>query len=141
MTEIVARRTFRGLAAPDAVESVHDELDKLWEDAPFVQAMDQMTFTTAVIESASNIVQHARPAKAQRPVELGVDISVQPTLLQARVSAFYAKPPFGPLEPGTPSDDSESGRGLALIEALVTTVTFERQDGTNTWVLTRTSQP
>ena len=97
--------------------------------------VDQMTFTTAVIESASNIVQHAQPG--QEPVELGVDISVQPTLLRARVSAFYAKPPFGTMEPGTPDDDSESGRGLALIQALVTTVTFERQDGTNTWVLSK----
>ncbi|MDQ5860763.1 ATP-binding protein [Arthrobacter sp. UYCu721] len=141
MTEVLARRSFRGLSTAEAIDSVHNELDKLWEDAPFVQAMDQMTFTTAVIESASNIVQHAQPAKAQKPVELGVDISVQPTLLQARVSAFFAKPPFGPLEPGTPDDDSESGRGLALIEALVTTVTFERQDGTNTWILSRTSQP
>lgn len=44
-------------------------------------------------------------------------------------------------EAGSPCDDAESGRGLALIEALVTTVTFERQDGTNTWILTRTSQP
>jgi serine/threonine-protein kinase RsbW len=140
MTEVLAQRSFRGLAAPEAIESVHDELDGLWNDTPFVQAMDQMTFTTAVIESASNIVQHALPAKAQRPVELGVDISVQPTLLQARVSAFYAKPPFGPLEAGTPEDDSESGRGLALIEALVTTVTFERQDGTNTWILSKSPQ-
>ena len=140
MTEVLAQRSFRGLAAAEAIESVHDELDGLWNDAPFVEAMDQMTFTTAVIESASNIVQHAQPAKAQQPVELGVDISVQPTLLQARVSAFNAKPPFGPMEPGTPDDESESGRGLALIEALVTTVTFERQDGTNTWILSKTSQ-
>lgn len=140
MTEVLAQRSFRGLADLDAIEAVHDELDGLWEDAPFVQDVDQMTFATAVIESASNIVQHALPAKAQRPVELGVEISVQPTLLRARVSAFHAKPPFGPMEPGTPDDDSESGRGLALIQALVTTVTFERQDGTNTWVLTRTSQ-
>ena len=140
MTEVLAQRSFRGLADAEAIDSVHNELDGLWEDAPLVQAVDQMTFTTAVIESASNIVQHAQPAKAQKPVELGVDISVQPTLLRARVSAFYAKPPFGPMEPGTPDDDSESGRGLALIQALVTTVTFERQDGTNTWVLTRTSQ-
>ncbi|WP_164204533.1 ATP-binding protein [[Micrococcus luteus] ATCC 49442] len=140
MTEVLAQRSFRGLAAAEAIEAVHDELDGLWNDAPFVQDMDQMTFTTAVIESASNIVQHALPAKAKRPVELGVDISVQPTLLQARVSAFYAKPPFGPLSPGTPDDESESGRGLALIEALVTTVTFERQDGTNTWILSKTSQ-
>jgi serine/threonine-protein kinase RsbW len=140
MTEVLAQRSFRGLSTAEAIESVHDELDALWNDAPFVQAMDQMTFTTAVIESASNIVQHALPAKAQRPVELGVEISVQPTLLQARVSAFYAKPPFGPMEPGAPDDESESGRGLALIEALVTTVTFERQDGTNTWILSKSPQ-
>lgn len=140
MTDVLARRSFRGLATAEAIDSVHNELDALWEDAPFVQAMDQMTFATAVIESASNIVQHAEPAKPQTPVELGVDITVQPTLLQARVSAFHAKQPSGPMAPGTPDDDAETGRGLALIQALVTTVTFERQDGTNTWILSRSSQ-
>ena len=139
MTDVLARRSFRGLSTADAIDSVHNELDGLWQDAPFVQDVDQMTFTTAVIEAASNIVQHAEPATAV-PVELGVDISVQPTLLRARVSAFHAKPPFGPMDPGTPEVDSESGRGLALIQALVTTVTFQRQDGTNTWILSRTSQ-
>ena len=139
MTEVLASRSFRGLAAEDAIESVHNDLDSLWLDAPFVQDMDQMTFTTAVIESASNIVQHAEPV-GEDPVELGVDIEVRSTVLQARVSAYHAKPPFGPMEPGTPGEEAESGRGLALIEALVTTVTLERQDGTNTWVLTRSSQ-
>jgi serine/threonine-protein kinase RsbW len=139
MTDVLARRSFRGLSTADAIDAVHDELEGLWQDAPFVQDVDQMTFTTAVIEAASNIVQHAEPATAV-PVELGVDISVQPTLLRARVSAFHAKPPFGPMDPGTPDEDSESGRGLALIQALVTTVTFQRQDRTNTWILSRTSQ-
>jgi len=138
MTEVLASRSFRGPAAEDAIEAVHNHLDSLWLDVPFVNDMDQMTFTTAVIESASNIVQHAEPA-GEEPVELGVDITVQPTLLQARVSAYNALPPFGPMEPMNPGEDAESGRGLALIEALVTTVTFERQDGTNTWVLSRTS--
>jgi serine/threonine-protein kinase RsbW len=138
MTEVLASRSFRGPAAEDAIEAVHNDLDSLWLDVPFVDDMDQMTFTTAVIESASNIVQHAEPAGEQE-VELGVETTVQPALLQARVSAYYAKPPFGPMEASTPDDDAESGRGLALIEALVTTVTFERQDGTNTWVLSRTS--
>ena len=136
MTEVLASRSYRGLAAEDAIESVHNDLDSLWLDVPFVGDMDQMTFTTAVIESASNIVQHAEPA-GQDPVELGVDIEVRPTVLQARVSAYHAKPPFGPMEPGAPGEDAESGRGLALIEALVTTVTFERQDGTTTWVRPR----
>jgi serine/threonine-protein kinase RsbW len=44
------------------------------------------------------------------------------------------------MEPVPVDDESESGRGLALIQALVTTVTFERQDATNTWILSRTSQ-
>ena len=139
MTDVLASRSFRGPAADEAIESVHNDLDSLWLDVPFVGDMDQMTFTTAVIESASNIVQHAEPV-GHDPVELGVDIEVQPALLQARVSAYNAKPPFGPMTPGSPDVEAESGRGLALIEALVTTVTFERQDGTNTWVLTRTSQ-
>ena len=139
MTKVLASRSFRGPAAEEAIESVHNDLDSLWLDVPFVGDMDQMTFTTAVIESASNIVQHAEPV-GQDPVELGVHIEVQPALLQAHVSAYHAKPPFGPMTPGSPDEDAESGRGLALIEALVTTVTFERQDGTNTWVLTRTSQ-
>ncbi|WP_240615245.1 hypothetical protein [Arthrobacter ruber] len=49
-------------------------------------------------------------------------------------------PPSGPAFPddGTLQDD-ESGRGLAMIRALVTTVTVERQDDTNVWVLSRDS--
>ncbi len=138
MTEVLAFRSYRGVAAEDAIESIHDDLDGLWHDVPFVQDMDQMTFTTAVIESASNIVQHAEPAGPE-PVELGVEITVRPLLLHARISAYHAKPPFGPMEPETQDEDAESGRGLSLIQALVTSVTFERQNGTNIWVLSRTS--
>ena len=139
MTEVLASRSFRGPAAEAAMEAVHTDRDSLWLDVPFVNDVDQMTFTTAVIESTSNIVQHAQPA-GDREVELGVETTVQPALLQARVSAYYAKPPFGPMEPAVPGEDAESGRGLALIEALVTTVTFERQDGTNTWILSKSQQ-
>ncbi len=138
MTDVLASRSYRGPAAEDAIESIHDDLDSLWLDVPFVQDVDQMTFTTAVIESASNIVQHAEPT-GQGPVELAVDITVRPMLLRACISAYHAKPPLGPLEAATQDEDAESGRGLALIQALVTSVTFERQDGTNIWVLSRTS--
>ncbi|YCH07387.1 ATP-binding protein [Arthrobacter sp. alpha11c] len=137
MTEVIARRGFRGLSNEEAIEAIHGELDALWDDASFVPDMDRMTFTTAVIEAAANIVQHALPV-AEKPVEIGVDISVRPSRLQARVSAYNAREPFAEdMQPNMPDEDAESGRGLALIEALVTTVTFERQDGTNTWILTR----
>ncbi|MGR0160251.1 ATP-binding protein [Paenarthrobacter nitroguajacolicus] len=137
MTDVVARRGFRGPSNEEAIEAIHNELDGLWDDASFVPDMDRMTFATAVIEAAANIVQHALPV-AEKPVEIDVDISVRPTRLIARVSAFNAREPFAnDMQASMPDSDAESGRGLALIEALVTTVTFERQDGTNTWILTR----
>ncbi|MDR6638999.1 ATP-binding protein [Paenarthrobacter nitroguajacolicus] len=137
MTDVIARRGYRGQSNDEAIESIHNELDALWDDASFVPDMDRMTFATAVIEAAANIVQHALPA-AEKPVEIDVDISVRPSRLVARVSAFNAREPFADdMQASMPGEDAESGRGLALIEALVTTVTFERQDGTNTWILTR----
>ncbi|GAA3284889.1 ATP-binding protein [Paenarthrobacter aurescens] len=137
MTEVIAHRGFHGPSNDEAIEAIHNELDALWHDASFVPDMDRMTFATAVIEAAANIVQHALPV-AEKPVEIDVDISVRTSRLVARVSAFNAREPFaGDMQASMPDEDAESGRGLALIEALVTTVTFERQDGTNTWILTR----
>ncbi|MFE4081788.1 ATP-binding protein [Paenarthrobacter sp. YIM B13468] len=137
MTEVIARRGYRGPSDDDAIEAIHTELDALWDDASFVPEMDRMTFTTAVIESAANIVQHAQPV-GEKPVEIDVDITVRPTRLVARVSAHNAREPFAEdMQTDLPDEEAESGRGLALIEMLVTTVTFERQDGTNTWILTR----
>jgi len=137
MTDVIARRGFHGQSNDEAIEAIHNELDALWDDASFVPDMDRMTFATAVIEAAANIVQHALPA-AEKPVEIDVDISVRPSRLVARVSAYNAREPFADdMQASMPGEDAESGRGLALIEALVTTVTFERQDGTNTWILTR----
>ncbi|BCW41970.1 hypothetical protein StoSoilB3_35050 [Arthrobacter sp. StoSoilB3] len=137
MTDVLARRGYHGPSNEDAIEAIHNELDSLWDDASFVPDMDRMTFATAVIEAAANIVQHALPV-AEKPVEIDVDISVRPARLIARVSAFNAREPFADdMQASMPDAEAESGRGLALIEALVTTVTFERQDGTNTWILTR----
>lgn len=137
MTSVLARRSFRDRATPEAIDAVHGELDGLWEDAPFVPEMDRMTFATAVIEAASNVVQHAVPETAA-PVELGVDICVRQTSLKAQISAFGAvQPESSGADAGMPLEDAESGRGLALIRALVSTVTFTRQDGTNIWVLSR----
>ncbi|WP_423182207.1 ATP-binding protein [Arthrobacter sp. NyZ413] len=139
MTEdILTRRTLRQPAEPEAVNAVHEELEQLWDDASFVPDMDRMTFATAIIEAASNVVQHAVP-EAQTPVELGVEINVRQSSLEARISAFGAESPGELNSDGTmPDGDAESGRGLALIRALVTTVTFTRQGATNTWILSKT---
>lgn len=139
MNEVLASRSFRDQARPEAIDAVHSQLDALWDDASFVPEIDRMTFATAVVEAASNVVQHAVPESAV-PVELGVDICIREASLRAKVSAFgAADPAIGGADPEMPDEEAESGRGLALIQALVTTVTFLRQDGTNTWVLSRDS--
>lgn len=139
MHEVLASRSFRDQARPEAIDAVHSQLDALWDDASFVPEIDRMTFATAVVEAASNVVQHAVPESAV-PVELGVDIWIREASLRAKVSAFgAADPALGSADPEMPDEEAESGRGLALIRALVTTVTFLRQDGTNTWVLSRDS--
>ena len=137
MTDVLHRRSLRQVAAPEAIEAVHEELETLWDEASFVPDMDRMTFATAVIEAASNVVQHAVPASAE-PVELGVEICVE----QMQPGSPRQRPRRGPARsPGRrtsmPDDDAESGRGLALIRALVTTVTFSRQEGTNIWTLSK----
>ena len=137
MTDVLARRNFGSEATPESGDAVHGQLDDLWEDAPFVPDMDRMTFATAVIEAAANVVQHAKPESAD-PVELGVEICIRQSSLRAKVSAFgAASPAVDNDDPAMPGENAESGRGLALIRALVTTVTFTRQDGTNTWILDR----
>ncbi|MET1086593.1 MAG: ATP-binding protein [Arthrobacter sp.] len=141
MDNVVASCSFRDRAQPEAIEAVHWHLDSLWEDASFVPEIDRMTFATAVVEAACNVVQHAVPDSAE-PVDLGVDICVRETSLRAKISAFgAADPDLAATDPTMPDEEAESGRGLALIRALVTTVTFRRTDGTNTWVLSRDSNP
>lgn len=141
MNDVIARRTFRDQAAPESIDKVHVQIEELWNDASFVPDLDRMTFATAVIEAATNVVQHAVPV-SPAPVELGVDIFVKMHSLRAEVSAFgAADPALGPDAEGMPGPDAESGRGLALIRALVTNVTFSRQDGTNIWVLSRDATP
>jgi len=149
MTDVLARRTLEEPAAEQAIEDLHVLLEQLWLDAAFVPAPDQMAFTTAVIEAASNVVQHGVPQDGATLL-LGVELTVAVERLRAVISEIGAAPldPVpdlaGPLAPG-PDDDAlledydESGRGLSMIRALVTTVTVEREGDTNVWVLSRDS--
>lgn len=150
MTDILARRTLEEPAAEQAIENLHVLLEQLWLDAAFVPAPDQMAFTTAVIESASNVVQHGIPTDGATLL-LGVELTVAVERLRAVISEIGAAPldPVpdleGPTGPSGPDDDAlledydESGRGLSMIRALVTTVTVEREGDTNVWVLSRDS--
>jgi serine/threonine-protein kinase RsbW len=139
MTEILARSSRQGLATAATVDALHEDFETLWLKAGFVPEMDRMAFATAVIEAASNVVQHAVPA-SETPLQLGVEITIWSRRLEARICEIGAAPSSPDItDSALIDDDSESGRGLNLIHALVSTVTFERNGEDNVWVLCRHS--
>ncbi|MEX5299123.1 ATP-binding protein [Kocuria sp. CPCC 205292] len=140
MTEAGSRRSRRGPAEAGTVDALHDDLDALWDEAGFVPEADRMAFTLAVVEAAGNVVVHAVPA-AEEPIELAVELAADPQRLEARIYEIGAAPAQVDLTGPMAHEHHESGRGLALIQALVSRVVFERHGDTNVWKLCRECGP
>jgi serine/threonine-protein kinase RsbW len=140
MTEPTARRSRRGPATAPTVDALHEDLDALWDEAAFVPEADRMAFALAVVEAAGNVVVHAVPA-AEAPIELSVDLVADPHRLEARIYEIGAAPAEVDLAGTMAEAHHESGRGLALIQALVSRVVFERHGDTNVWRLCRVCGP
>ncbi len=136
MTEPGSRRARRGPADARTVDALHEDLDALWDEAGFVPESDRMAFTLAVVEAAGNVVVHAVPA-AEEPIELAVELAADPQRLEARIYEIGAAPARVDLSGPMAQEHHESGRGLALIQALVSRVVFERHGDTNVWKLCR----
>lgn len=136
MTESSSRRSRRGPATARTVDALHEDLDALWNEAGFVPESDRMAFSLAVVEAAGNVVVHAVPA-AEEPIELAVDLAADPHRLEARIYEIGAAPAHVDLTGSMAQEHHESGRGLALIQALVSRVVFERHGDTNVWKLCR----
>lgn len=141
MNRVLARCSRQGPATAETVNALHEDFTDLWENADFVPELDRMAFSTAVVEAAANVVNHAVPS-TDNPLQLGVDVTVRSHRLEARILEIGAEPPSPAIRVPVTSpvdDDAESGRGMALIRALVNTIAFERHGEDNVWVLHRES--
>lgn len=131
--ELLSRR-LHVPAAPECLDRIHDLLDQVWHDGPTVPVPDRMTFETAVVEVAGNIVAHAC---GQRPVDIDLVVSVHPDRVEARLldtgEPFELQP--GPLR--MPEAMEEHGRGLPLARATVDELTYSRTGSVNSWRLVR----
>lgn len=149
MTEPVSLCAVRLPAEPETVEYVHTQLERLWQAADHVPFSDRMAFDLAVIETVSNTIQHG--VGDPGPVQVGVELTAAPLELLATITEYGAAIPSVD-SPECPDDVdelmadaerllAESGRGLALIETLVT-LGFTRVGTENIWRLSRrTSVP
>ncbi|MGT2461119.1 ATP-binding protein [Sinomonas atrocyanea] len=125
-----------GPARPELIDAVHERLDSLRAAVPGIGAMDAMAFELAVIEVVTNSIEHARAADATVPVYLAVELESADGELRARIfehGTSSAEVPGAPA--GMPHLHAESGRGLALLERLLSSVAFERIPDGGVWTL------
>jgi len=131
----VARHTLHLAVPPGDVDAVHSLLEAVWAEAPGIPMMERFRFETALLELASNVVKHADGGSG---LWCTLEIDAHPEHIEATV-----------LDDGEPSDAqillprempdelAESGRGIAMIQALVDDLTYSREGTTNRWSISR----
>ena len=119
---------------PDTVDVVHSMLAELWAERPDVEARDRFAFETAVVELAGNVLQHA---SSPTTIVCTLGVTVDEVSLRALLVDTADPPGIDTAPREMPDALAESGRGLALIQALVTTFEYERSASRNVWSLRR----
>jgi serine/threonine-protein kinase RsbW len=118
------------LAVPETIADLHELLARVGRENSDVSDMDLMMFETAVIEIAANVVEHGRP-------EGQVFYTFRLLLLDDRIEAALSdsgEELYGqPLAASLPDEMAERGRGLALADAVLDELVYERCQERNTW--------
>ncbi|CCE76609.1 ATP-binding protein [Clavibacter nebraskensis] len=132
MTETTRSLTLQ--SPPDDVDAVHEFVAGLWDDRPDVGALDRMAFETALIELASNVIEHADDGHG---VTCVVSVTVDDGVMSARLRDGSEPGDFRLTRREMPGADAESGRGLAMVQMLCDELTYERVGGENVWSVRR----
>ena len=119
---------------PTDVDAVHDFLEGIWQANPDIDEMDKMAFETALIELASNVIQHADTGGG---VTCVMSVSSENGVLHASFSDTAEAGGFKMRVASMPDELAESGRGLAFMQMLVDDVRYERVGDRNVWSLTK----
>jgi serine/threonine-protein kinase RsbW len=121
-------------APPDDVDTVHELLAIVWADAPSISDMDRISFETALIEVASNVIRHADSGTG---VTCTLTIETFDDHIEATLSDTGEPGNVQLVGRAMPDELSESGRGIALVQALVHELDYDRTGGLNHWRLLR----
>ncbi|SDL42469.1 ATP-binding protein [Tessaracoccus oleiagri] len=115
------------------LEEVLDALDRLWDEAPPGADEHRYLFALAVSEILTNVIQHNPGPSFALRVELGMGGDA----LHATIDDGAPPAEVAIEGAGMPDVDSESGRGLALAEAVLDELRHERTASGNRWTLRR----
>lgn len=127
--------SLRAAAVPDSLELIHGLLEDVWEGEPGIEPMDRIRFETALIEVASNIIEHSRPAGTD-PVRFVLAVECEPERLYAEFTDNARHAGIDLTAAEMPDDDmSGSGRGLALAKVALDQFSYAKEDDGNRWTL------
>jgi len=120
---------------PGDVNAVHSLLEAVWADLPDIPMMERFKFETALLELASNVVKHADGGFG---LWCTLEIDAYPERIEATVVDDGEPSDAHVLVPrDMPDELSESGRGIALIQALVDDLAYSHDGKTNRWRISR----
>jgi serine/threonine-protein kinase RsbW len=135
LTEVVVGEHRMDFAAPpDDVTAVHDFLADVWTAEPSVGGEDRMALELAVVELASNVIEHAA---TDVPVRCSLTLAVHGDGLEARITDDGRPASVDLTAAALPDETAESGRGLALVQMVVDELRYDRDGGRNRWTVRR----
>ncbi len=120
---------------PGDVNDIHDFLAGLWAASPDVSDVDRISLETALVELAANVLRHADIDGTGLTCEVTISVHGDQIVVAMRDTGEPGDIALVGLE--MPDLDAESGRGLALIDALVDHVEYGREGEHNVWRLVR----
>ena len=127
--------SFRGPVETACLDRTHDLLAQLWQEQPDVAEMDQIMFSTAVLEVANNIVSHGGAGT------VSIVLNGDARQLEASFCDDGAAVEVDLQNAVLPDDLAESGRGLALVRMAVDEFSYSHSDGFSRWHLVRRRSP
>ncbi|MFC5931640.1 ATP-binding protein [Cryobacterium melibiosiphilum] len=120
---------------PGDVNDVHDFVVAELNRHPDLNTIDRMAFVTALIELATNVIQHADTGVG---VTCTLSLRISHDRIEAQLSDTAEDRGIKLVAREMPDDElAESGRGIALIHALVDNFHYERVGDRNLWSITK----
>ncbi|WP_171058101.1 ATP-binding protein [Modestobacter altitudinis] len=119
---------------PASLDHVHALLVEVWAGNPDVEPDDRMRFELGVTEIAGNIVEHGAGAA---PIEFHLGVDVFDDRLEARFRDPGRRVEVDFDAATMPDVMAESGRGLALVLAVVDELTYRHDGSDNHWLVVR----
>ncbi|PYY33058.1 ATP-binding protein [Curtobacterium sp. MCJR17_055] len=122
---------------PDDVSSVHDFLADVWTSEPAISVEDRMALELAIIELASNVIEHAT---AGVPLTCSLTLAVASDGLEARITDDGRPAAVDVAGATLPDEFAESGRGLALVQMVVDELRYDRHGDENRWTVRKATR-